>query len=167
MQNIKIQHTADDERALPVFSEVAQRMDAVREKAFELFLRRGATAGNDLQDWITAEQEVLGWPAAELTERNGEYEVDITLPGFTEEEVEVTATPSELIVHAATQRERQGEEAQIVWSEFKSNDVYRRFDFPKSVDAEKVSARLEHGILKVVAPKRREATPAESAAATG
>lgn len=155
MTMIPIQRTGDDQRDLPVFTELSRRMDAVREKAFERFMNRGAAVGNDLDDWIAAEHEVLGWPAAEMKERNGTYEVDITLPGFTDKEVEVTATPSELIVHAATQHEATGEEAQVVWSEFQSNDVYRRFGFPTAVDAEQVSAELDHGMLRIVAPKQK------------
>jgi Protein of unknown function (DUF2934) len=32
---------------------------AVRMRAYELFLERGATHGNDLADWFKAEQELL------------------------------------------------------------------------------------------------------------
>lgn len=155
MTKIPIQRSGDDQRDLPVFSELSRRMEAVREKAFERFLNRGASMGSDLDDWIAAEHEVLGWPAAELKESDGKYEVDITLPGYTDKEVEVTATPSELIVHAATNHEASGGDARVVWSEFRSNDVFRRFGFPTAVDAEKVSAELDHGILKVVAPKQQ------------
>lgn len=164
MTNIPIQRAGDGQRDLPVFSELERRMEAVREKAFERFLNRGATLGSDLDDWVAAEHEVLGWPAAELKERNGSYEVDITLPGYKDEEVEVTATPSELIVHAATRKETSGEEAQVVWSEFRSNDVYRRFGFPTAVDAEHVSAQLDRGILHIVAPKQTVQGEAEPAA---
>ena len=68
MSGIRIQRANDDERALPVFSELAQRLDAVRQRAFELFATRGGTAGHELDDWIAAEHEVLGRPAAELKE---------------------------------------------------------------------------------------------------
>jgi len=33
--------------------------EEVRQKAYELYLQRGAQEGNDVQDWITAEKEVL------------------------------------------------------------------------------------------------------------
>ena len=59
MSGIRIQRANDDERALPVFSELAQRLDAVRQRAFELFATRGGTAGHELDDWIAAEHEVL------------------------------------------------------------------------------------------------------------
>lgn len=153
MPSIRIQRATDGEHDLPIFTELARRMESVRQRAFELFAQRGGEEGHDLDDWISAEHEVLGWPAAELKEANGAFQVDITLPGFNAKEVEVTATPSELIVHAASVKEEHGEDQAILWSEFGSNDVYRRFAFPRTVDADKITATLEHGILKVRAPK--------------
>ncbi|MCC6930698.1 MAG: Hsp20 family protein [Gemmatimonadaceae bacterium] len=153
MPNIRIQRAADGERDLPIFTEMARRMESVRQRAFELFAERGREEGHDLDDWITAEHEVLGWPSAELKEANGAFQVDITLPGFNAKEVEVTATSSELIVHAASVKEQHGEDEEVLWSEFGSNDVYRRFGFPRTVDADKITATLENGILKVRAPK--------------
>jgi hypothetical protein len=35
-------------------------VEAVRMRAYELFLERGAIHGNDLADWFKAEQELLG-----------------------------------------------------------------------------------------------------------
>ncbi len=153
MPSIRIQRAADGERDHPIFTELARRMESVRQRAFEMFAARGGEEGHDLDDWIAAEHEVLGWPAAELKEANGAFQVDITLPGFNAKEVDVTATPSELIVHAASTMEQHGEDEAILWSEFGSNDVYRRFGFPRTVDADKITATLENGILKVRAPK--------------
>ena len=166
MSGIRNQRANVDQRDLPDFSERAQRLDAVRQRAFELFATRGGTAGHELDDWIAAEHEVLGRPAAELTEANGDFRVDVTLPGFAAKDIEVTATPTELIVHAASTREKQGEDESIVWSEFRSSDVYRRFGFPKTVDAEKITAALADGILTVRAPKMEPviAAPAPTSA---
>ncbi|HEX4932440.1 MAG TPA: Hsp20/alpha crystallin family protein, partial [Gemmatimonadaceae bacterium] len=150
---IHIQRAAEDERNLPVFSEIARRMDAVRQRAFELFAERGGEGGHELDDWVAAEHQVFGWPAAEFKDVDGAFEVDVTLPGFDAQEVEVTATPSELIVHAATTEEKHGEDAAILWSEFGSNDVYRHVGFPRPVAADRVTATLENGLLKVRAPK--------------
>ena len=45
-------------------------------------------------------------------------EVGVTLPGFKTSEVDLTATPSELIVHAHTNSETKGEDDHVIWSEF-------------------------------------------------
>jgi Protein of unknown function (DUF2934) len=35
-------------------------IETIRVRAYELFLARGATHGNDLADWLGAERELLG-----------------------------------------------------------------------------------------------------------
>jgi HSP20 family protein len=149
-------------QTLPVFREVAKRFDAIKQRAFELFQTRGHGAGRELEDWLQAEREILGWPAAELAEKENAYEVQVALPGFDAKEVEVTTTPTELVIHAATRHEAKGKEKDVVWSEFGSNDVYRRFDLPSKIQIEKVAANLDKGILKVTAPfaDRRSAAAA-------
>lgn len=156
MPNVHIQRDVEGERSLPVFREMSDRMEAVRQKAFELFQGRGGELGHELEDWVAAEHAVLGWPAAELKDKKAAYEVEVTLPGFQTREVEVTATPSEIIVHAASHHEKKGEEDKVLWSEYGSNDVYRRFELPKAVEADRVTAHLDNGILHVMAPKKEE-----------
>jgi len=37
----------------------------------------------------------------------------------------------------------------VLWTEFDSNEVYRRFQVPNPINADKVTATLENGILKI------------------
>ncbi len=162
MSDVEITRLNGDERTLPVFAELEKRLDAVRERAFSLFAGRGRRAGSDLEDWVKAERELFGWSPGELKERDGEYEMDVTLPGFKAAEVELTATPSELIVHAQTKSETKGETDRVIWSEFGSSEVFRRFTLPTPVQSERIAAELKNGVLKVHAPKsvaaKREST---------
>lgn len=153
-----------EEKSLPVFEEIKRRFQAVKRRAFDLFVDRGRETGHELDDWLQAEREILGWPAAELAEKNGAYELEITLPGFEAKDVEVTATPDELIIHAAVSEKKQTKREGVVWTEFGSNDVYRRFEVPDPIDLDEVAAWLEKGILHVKAPKA-SARRAVSAAA--
>ncbi|MEP7381664.1 MAG: Hsp20 family protein [Gemmatimonadota bacterium] len=153
MSHVQIQRDTDGARTLPVFREIEERLETVRQRAFHHCATRGGEPGHELDDWIAAEREVMGWPAAELKERNGAYEVEVTLPGFTPKEIEVTATPNELIVHAVTATDRPADEGRVIWSEFGRNEVYRRFDLPTEINADRITAKLDHGILHVMAPK--------------
>ena len=83
MANIVIQRIKDAaDQPIPLFQEIEKRFGEVRQRAFEFFDKRGRELGHDLADWIQAEREILGWPAAELAEKNGEYKLEMTLPGF-------------------------------------------------------------------------------------
>lgn len=160
MASIGIQRIKDpSERPIPLFEEINKRFGEVRHRAFEFFDKRGRELGHELEDWIRAEHQIMGWPAAELAEKDGEYKLEMTLPGFTASQVEVTATPTEIAVHAEIKPEKQAPEDRVLWTEFGPNNVYRRFPLPQPIDVDKTSAALDHGLLKVIAAK---APPAQA-----
>jgi HSP20 family protein len=164
MADIKVQKVEKaDERGLPIFQQVDEVLGHIQRRAFELFAGRGFADGHDFEDWITAERE-LCWPATELAEQEKAYVLSVALPGFEPGQVVVTATPRELIVHASARTERREEpdkkkkeEAKVLWSEFRSNDVYRRIELAEPIDVSKVSASLSNGLLKIVAEKAARA----------
>ncbi|MDX1517639.1 MAG: Hsp20 family protein [Woeseiaceae bacterium] len=148
--------TARDERKLPIFDELEDIADRIRVRAFNLFKGRGAATGHDVDDWLTAEREIC-WPAAELVEEDDEFEVRIALAGFEAEDITVTATPDELIVKASrTESDKSDDkDAEVLWSEFRSNEVYRRIALPSPIDVDKIDAELKRGMLEIEAPKAR------------
>ena len=157
--------TDAEKKTLPVFGEIEKRFDAVRQLGFELFEKRGRELGHDLEDWLKAEHELFGSPAAELAEKNGAYEIGITLPWFESKDVEVTATPSEVIVHAATEEEKKTKKDNVLRTEFASNDFYRRFEVPIAIDVDQVTAKLNNGMLLIKAPKIAKPNEAKVVAA--
>lgn len=152
--NVAVQKVEDQAlKTLPVFEEIERRIEEIRRRAFELFETRGCELGRELEDWLKAEREVLGWPAAEMIEKGKEYEFQMALAGFDAKDVGVTASPSEIIVHAQNESEEKTEESNVVWTEFDSNDVYRRFGIPEPIDVDKTRATLDKGILRITAVK--------------
>ncbi len=168
MANVAVQRIQNASNSAGLLlQEIEKRFNDVQRRAFELFQMRGQVLGHDLDDWIRAEHEVMGWPAAELAETDREYKVEVSLPGFDAKQVEVTATPAHIVVHANCTTEKKTEEERIVWTEFGLNDVYRRFNLPQPIDPDKVSATLDQGLLKITAAKAEaaKATPVAAAAA--
>ena len=157
MADVKVQKVENaDDRQLPIFQQVDEMYGRIQRRAYELFAGRSFADGHGLEDWIATERE-LCWPAAELTEQEKNYVLGIALPGFEPGQIAVTATPHELIVHASAKTERRDEaaknEPKVLWSEFRSNDVYRRVELSEPIDVSKVSATLTNGLLKIVAEK--------------
>jgi HSP20 family molecular chaperone IbpA len=141
----------------PLFAEIAHRLEEVRKRAYELFEQRGDGLGRTVADWLQAEREVFGGTAAEMSEKEDAYQVSFTLPGFDAKDVQVTATPHEIIVHAAKTEERKGDGKKVLWTEFGSKDVCRKFELPDSIDTAKVTAALEKGMLRITAHKEAAA----------
>jgi HSP20 family molecular chaperone IbpA len=155
MSNVAVEKVGNTEqKTLPIFEEIRKRFDDVRQRALDLFEKRGRQIGHELDDWLKAEREILGgWPAAELKEKDGKYEFEMTLPGFEPKEVTITATPNEIIVHAETKHEKKTTEGTVLWTEFGSNNVYRRVELPEPIDVDKTDATLEKGLLRIGAAK--------------
>lgn len=148
---------AADDRSLPIFAEFDRLADRIRVQAYNLFARRGTGEQHALDDWLTAEREVC-WPAAELAERDAEFVLNVALAGFEPSEITVTATPREVLVKAAHKHEQHGRgEPKVRWTEFRSDNVFRRVELPSAVDVEKISANYQNGLLKIVAPKAQPA----------
>jgi HSP20 family molecular chaperone IbpA len=153
MSQVKVTHAAATTPAVPQPADLESQLEAVRRRAYELFLSRGATERTALDDWFDAEKEVLGWGAVPIAENEGAYEVDFTLPGFSAKDIEVTSSENEVIVYACATAARNEEEDGIAWNEYRANEVYRRFPWPTPVSMERISAELRDGVLHVHAPK--------------
>lgn len=165
MSRIPIEKVPEvEDRSAPIFAEFDRLAEAIRVKAYNLFSHRGQGDGHALDDWLAAEREFC-WSAAELAELDGEYKVKMALAGFDPKEVSVTATPNELIVRAHhEQRESGGGDEALEWSEFRANDVMRRFEMSTAVDVDGISADLKNGLLEITAPKSAAGLKQESAA---
>ena len=157
MAKVDIQKVeSPEDRSLPIFSEFDELMDRIRVRAYNLFRDRGSSEGGDLDDWFTAEREIC-WPSAELEEDDDEFEIKVALAGFSTAEISVTAGPRELIVKASHESKRgETEKPNIRWSEFQSNNVYRRVELPAEIDVDKIKAKFANGLLEIDAPKAKQ-----------
>jgi HSP20 family molecular chaperone IbpA len=160
-----------EDRSLPIFAEFDRLADRIRVEAYNLFAHRGSGDGHALDDWLEAERSVC-WPAAKLIERDGAFVFEVALAGFEPSEISMTATPREIMIkanHEHTKKSDQKEAATLRWSEFRSDEVYRRVELPSAVDVGKTTATLKNGLLVVVAPlaPSSKSTPTKISIAQG
>jgi len=130
---------------------------AIARRAYDMFASRGFTHGHDLRDWLVAETELVRPISIEMSETETDLTVKAGLPGFDEKDIDVQVEPRRLFI--AGDREQKSEQAQtdktrIVYSEWKSNRIYRTIDLPAEVDPENVKASLSNGVLEITMPKR-------------
>ena len=152
MPEIKVSKVlTSEDRSLPLFREIDELMARIRSRAFELSRSRGFEAGRELDDWLAAERETC-WPAGELVERENEFVLEVALAGFEPRDISLLAGPREIVVHATARHEHE-EQGKVCWSEFRSNDVFRRVELTIDIDVGKVTATFRNGLLQVVAPK--------------
>ena len=149
-----------NENEFPMFVEAEKMLERFAEltrettqRAFEYFVRRGGDFGKEFEDWFRAEAEILLPVKIEFTETDKLINVHAMVPGFKPEEIEISVKDNVLILSGETKKEDKKEDANTIYSEWRSNRFFRQLTLPAEVTAEKVKAHLKDGILQLKLPK--------------
>src|SRR5437867_7526450 len=154
MSNVPVEKVRDGDATPPtIFERMTAIADKIRQKAFEAFQCRGCADGRSLDDWLQAERDIVQSPKAELIEKDGKFQVQVAVPGFDSKDIRVTAMPTALFVEVGSRHEHEKSQGDVYFFEFGHMQLFRRLDLPAPINVDKVSARLEHGILQLTAPK--------------
>ena len=98
---------------------------------------------------------IPGYPV-DIREMDGNIEVEAEMPGFKREDIHVDVENDMLHIRAERkEKEKKGKEH---LTERRFSRVDRFFRLPSGVDASKVSARLEDGVLFLSLPKVESAS---------
>jgi len=133
-----------------ILNQMGERFDRIRQRAFELFTRRDPSSQTDVDDWLAAERELSLEPAIEVMEKDGRFEVDAALPGIEARNVQVEATPDELLI-TAVQEEGEPTYGDGTVINRSTTQMFGAVHFPTSIDPEHVTADFHRGHLKVKA----------------
>ena len=146
----------EDPDALSLFESLNELQEAIRQRAFGLFSERGTIHGNDMEDWLRAERELVWMPQSETMEDDKQYRLRLIVPGLEAQDLQITAMPDAIIVQAegASKEAKEAKEASTVpFRELRGRKLFRRFDFEEPIDPERTEASLAKGILEIVASK--------------
>lgn len=94
-------------------------------------------------------------PAASVTSTNDGYVVTLDLPGVRKSDLEIHLENGELTI---TGRRAQGPtDSTLVYRESAAGAFRRVFELDSAIDANKIAAKLEDGVLLVQLPKGEQA----------
>ena len=110
-----------------------------------------------------AENKLYGDRAGRLMktdvhEKDGQYDMDIDLPGFKKEDIKVELHDGYLQVSAVKglNEEEKDEKGKLIRQERYSGSMQRSFYVGESIKQEDVKAKFEQGVLKLSFPKEGE-----------
>jgi HSP20 family protein len=100
-------------------------------------------------------------PVVDVRETADEIQVSAELPGIAPEDVSVTVENGVLTISGEKKQEvvEGKEDADYHLFERRYGRFERSFTLPRTVDAEKVKARFQNGVLHITLPKLQEAKP--------
>jgi len=110
---------------------------------------------NGAQDFASA------WvPATDIVEEADGVRIALELPGLKSEDVKITLENFVLTIRGEKKQVKE-EKGKVYRYERSYGAFERSFSLPNTVDADKVSATFENGVLTVSIPKAEQAKPRE------
>ena len=103
-------------------------------------------------EYVYNDEYKCGMPV-EIDEKEKEYCVKAELPGVKKEDLDIDLEKNRLTISAKKEEEQKEDTKGFRKSEFKYGEFSRTVYFPDEIDIEKTTAKLEHGILRIEAPK--------------
>jgi len=98
-------------------------------------------------------------PPVDVYEDEHNVTLKIEVPGIDEKDIDVRIENNVLTVHGERKFEKEEKEENYRRVERQYGSFTRTFTLPTTVDAEKVQADYDKGVLKVTLPKKAEAKP--------
>jgi HSP20 family protein len=98
-------------------------------------------------------------PACDISEADEHYLMSLDLPGIKKDEINIEVNNNILTVSGERKRESASDKQKVQRFEKSYGFFKRSFTLPTSVDADKVEARYEDGVLELYLPKTQAAKP--------
>lgn len=113
--------------------------------------------GNDVVKNFDEQFNNSSMPSVNVIEKEKSYIVEVAAPGLKKEEFKVELDNKMLKISSEKKQEEEKNDEKILRREFSYCSFKRTFSLPDTVDAEKIEAKHENGILSVIIPKKDEA----------
>lgn len=112
----------------------------------------------DLFDWGNTSFTNTTIPKVNILETPEEFRVEMAAPGMKKEDFRVALDNNLLTISSELKHEEElSENHRYSRREFSYQSFRRSFHLPDTVENEKIKARCEHGMLKLIIPKKKEA----------
>lgn len=100
-------------------------------------------------------------PSVDLSETKDNFTVKAELPGMEAKDIDVSLSGDVLTIKGEKKKEQEEKDEHHHYVERYYGSFQRSFQLPTSVQADKVEASFDKGVLKVILPKAEEAKKKE------
>jgi HSP20 family protein len=110
--------------------------------------------------WRRSPMVEMGWaPAIEVFEKEDKFVVKAELPGMKEEDIDISFVGDTLTIKGERKSESEVNEEDYHCCERSYGSFSRSIAVPTNVDAKKIEASFEDGVLDISLPKAPEVKP--------
>lgn len=110
-------------------------------------------------DWLMERRNATA-PAVNILENDDEYKIEVAAPGMTKEDFKVHINEdNELIISMEKKAEEKEEDKKHKGTYLRREFSYTQFQqsllLPDNVERDKISAKVEHGVMCIDIPKKK------------
>ena len=98
-------------------------------------------------------------PAADLAVSDSDLVLTLDLPGLTAEDLEIEVRNDELTVRGERRPREVGDGTSYVYAQRPFGAFEHRVQIPSGVDADAITASMQHGVLSLIVPKPQPPKP--------
>ena len=98
-------------------------------------------------------------PLVNIIECDKEIILEAEMPGLNKDDINVQIKNNELFIHAKSRKEEVNKGYTVIYRERCPYEYERKFIISDIIDKEKIEARYENGILRIVLHKVESAQP--------
>jgi HSP20 family protein len=121
-----------------------------KEMERAMYTRTAEGSSVATSDWV---------PAVDIKEEKDSFLIVADIPGVDPKDIEVHMENGMLTIKGEKESEKKEQREGYKRVERSFGSFYRRFSLPDSADAEKISAKSNHGVLEVRIGKKEEVQP--------
>ena len=110
--------------------------------------------------WRRAAAEETIWaPSIEVIEKEDKYLIKVDLPGVKEEDISISLAGNTLTIEGEKETESEVEKKGYYYNESSYGSFSRSMTIPSTIDANKIEANCDKGVLEITLPKAAEVQP--------
>lgn len=98
-------------------------------------------------------------PAVDIKREDGAYQIDMEVPGFKPEEIDVEAHDGVLTIQGERQSESDQSEGDFIRRERRYGKFVRRFNLPAGASSDDINAQVKEGVLHISVPNGNGPNP--------
>ena len=96
-------------------------------------------------------------PAVNITENKDDFKVAMAAPGIKKDDFSIDMEGNMLTISCEKEENKEEKDERFNRKEYNYSSFSRSFTLPDDINKEKIEARYEDGVLKLVLPKKEEA----------
>ena len=98
-------------------------------------------------------------PAVDIKREDGAFLIEMEVPGFKPEEIDVEAHDGMLTIQGHRESETDKSEGDFIRRERRSGKFVRRFNLPAGANSDDINAQVKDGVLHISVPNGEGSNP--------